>query len=117
MEENVKTNNHYGVHYDSARIVRILVFFEPAELEDDDFTFDPDGNDNDVADIDNIPDPDVNDEQEAIDLLVEEEAKDATKEEIPIEGGAIDDEGEIQFFFSTIGSAMTTHKVKRKYNS
>ena len=67
MEENVKVNNNFGVWYDTARIVRILIFFEPVELTDDDFvTYDPNRNGDD--DLDNIPDPDVNQ-----DLLDEEE--------------------------------------------
>lgn len=67
MEENVKTNNEFGVWYDTARIVRILIFFEPVELTSDDFTtYDPNRNGDD--DLDDIPDPDVNQ-----DLLDEEE--------------------------------------------
>ena len=49
-------NNTYGVHYDSARIVRILTIFEPVELIEQDFDFDfPD-----TDDADTIPDPDAN---------------------------------------------------------
>ena len=49
-------NNTYGVHYDSARIVRILTIFEPVELIEQEFDFDfPD-----TDDADTIPDPDAN---------------------------------------------------------
>ena len=56
IEENMALNNTYGVHYDSARIVRILTIFEPVELIEQDFDFDfPD-----TDDADTIPDPDAN---------------------------------------------------------
>ncbi len=99
MEENVKTGNSIGVQYDTARIFRILIFFEPVELKDDDFSFD-DGSVPDVADIDNIPDPDVNEEQEAIDLLLEEEREDAAKDDLTVEGAALNEQGTIKSFFS-----------------
>ena len=42
-----------GVHYETARIVRILSIFEPVELINDDLIYDPN---NDPL----VPDPDVN---------------------------------------------------------
>ena len=54
----------------------------------------------DVADIDNIPDPDVNEEQEAIDLLLEEEREDAAKDDLIVEGAALTEQGTIKSFFS-----------------
>ncbi len=117
MEENVKTGNNIGVQYDTARIFRILIFFEPVELKDDDFSFD-DGSAPDVADIDNIPDPDVNEEQEAIDQLLEEEREDAAKDDLVVEGAAINEQGTIETFFSKAVSALTLgHQAKRQFNS
>ena len=57
IEENMALNNTYGVHYDSARLIRILVIFDPIELVNDDLTYNPAYNDPDL-----IPDPDVNKE-------------------------------------------------------
>ena len=36
IKENVELGNKTGVHYDSARLVRILLVFEPAEPQDED---------------------------------------------------------------------------------
>ena len=45
------------MHFDSARLVRILSIFDPIELIDDDLIYDPTAG----QDADAIPDPDVND--------------------------------------------------------
>lgn len=36
IEENLAQNNTYAVHYDSARVVRVLLIFEPVELINED---------------------------------------------------------------------------------
>ena len=57
IEENMALGNIYGVHYDSARILRSLTIFEPVELSQQEFDFNfPDTGD----DADVIPDPDAN---------------------------------------------------------
>ena len=64
IEENLILNNTYAMHYDIARVVRILTIFEPVELKDpEDFNYtgyeptnpNPGGQNGGV-----IPDPDVN---------------------------------------------------------
>jgi len=69
IEENLVLNNTYAMHYDIARIVRILTIFEPVELKDpDDFEYggnSPPGNSgtgsgSGSGNNDAIPDPDVN---------------------------------------------------------
>ena len=64
IEENLVLNNTYAMHYDIARVVRILTIFPPVELKDpEDFNY-PGNNPNpqNPGDVDdpNIPDPDVN---------------------------------------------------------
>ena len=39
LEENVQENNTYLIHYDTARLVRILLIFDPIELKDDDLIY------------------------------------------------------------------------------
>ena len=55
IEENVNNNNTYGIHYDVARITRLLTIFDPVELVEDQLVYNPS-----QEDIDSIPDPDVN---------------------------------------------------------
>ena len=57
IEDNYARNNTYGVHYDTARLFRILAIFEPIELIERDLEYNP----ND-SDADSIPDPDVSTE-------------------------------------------------------
>ena len=64
IEENLILNNTYAMHYDIARVVRLLTIFPPVELKDPE-SFNYTGNlpTNDKpngAGGGNIPDPDVN---------------------------------------------------------
>ena len=56
LEQNVAANNTYAVHYEAARIARIMTIFEPVELIDNDLIYDG-GN---TGDADQLPDPDAN---------------------------------------------------------
>ena len=55
-------DNLYAMHYDIARIVRILTIFEPVELKDpDEYEYPSDNTvDNTGGSTDSVPDPDVN---------------------------------------------------------
>lgn len=39
IEDAVIADNLFGIHYNAARMTRILVFFDPIELIDDDSDF------------------------------------------------------------------------------
>ena len=39
IEDAVLADNLFGIHYNAARLTRILVFFDPIELIDDDSDF------------------------------------------------------------------------------
>ena len=53
IESNMAENNPYGVHYDSARLMRAMIVFDPVELVDRDINFNPNS-----GDADSLPDPD-----------------------------------------------------------
>lgn len=55
IEENLANNDTYAMHYDYARLTRILLVFDPVELVNEDLTYNPAYNDPDL-----IPDPDNN---------------------------------------------------------
>jgi len=71
IEENLVLERKYQMHYDIARIVRILTIFEPVELKDpNEFDYDDGSGSNGSggsggSDADSIPDPDVNKEGES----------------------------------------------------
>lgn len=56
LQEYIDTDNTFGVHYESARIARILTIFPPVELVDGEYTTSGSVG----GDPDNIPDPDNN---------------------------------------------------------
>lgn len=60
IEDNMKNNRTIDIHYDVARIVRLLTIFEPVELKDDEIIIDGNGNKPKPYDGDSIPDPDIN---------------------------------------------------------
>lgn len=61
LETNVQQNNTYAVHYEAARIARIMTIFEPIELIDDDLIYNG-GDTGGTGDADELPDPDANSE-------------------------------------------------------
>ena len=74
LSENLKLNDTYAVHYDAARILRIMTIFDPIELVNGEVIGDFDGTNNGSggggsSDADDIPDPDANKEQEIPNIL------------------------------------------------
>ena len=59
LETNVQQNETYAVHYEAARIARIMTIFEPIELIDDDLIYNG-GSSGDSDDADEVLDPDAN---------------------------------------------------------
>lgn len=41
IENNLEINNDTGVHYDLARLARVLTIFDPIEPVEDDYYYDP----------------------------------------------------------------------------
>ena len=74
-------NNIYEVHYQAARIARIMMIFDPVELIDDDLIYNGGGG---SGDADNLPDPDVNSNQE----LIPPPPSGLNKDDEPLYGGS-----------------------------
>ena len=53
----MQQNNTYAVHYEAARITRIMCIFEPVELVNNDLIYEAETTN---GDDDSIPDPDAN---------------------------------------------------------